>query len=314
MLRYLPFLLATAAPALAQTVEIENFIGTVEIVEGTDLSIRGERDSTAELRGSSLLVDGGESTKRLNCRVDNSRVRIGKGGGLLGRGDLKPLSDYPTLRITAPDSTALVVRNSVVFGSASDLADVEFESRSCGRFAFGDVSDTFTVSQSGSGKITAGDVGQADLRTSGSGDFEIGDSETLRFSSSGSGDLAARAVAGPASLRSSGSGDAVVTRVGDGLEFRSSGSGDLLLGRLDGAAELASTGSGDVTIDAGEITGLDARTTGSGDVDIGASVRDAELRSTGSGDFRLQSVTGRLDHRSTGSGSVTVAGERIKRR
>ena len=308
MIRYIPILLAAAAPALAQTVEIENFIGTVEIVKGGELSIRGERDGTAELRGSSLVVDGDEKTKSLSCRVNNDRVRVGR------RGKLKPLADYPTLRITAPASTAFVVRDSVVFGSASDLADVDFESRSCGRFAFGDVSDTFAVSQSGSGMITAGDVGEASLRTSGSGDFEIGDSRTLNFSSSGSGDLAARAVRGPASIRSSGSGDAVLASVGDGLEFRSSGSGDLLVGRLDGPAELASTGSGDVTIDAGEITGLDARTTGSGDIDIGASVGDAELRSTGSGDFRLRSVSGRLDHRSTGSGSVTVAGDLIKRR
>ena len=308
MLRYIPLLLAAAAPALAQTVEIINFIGTVEIVEGSGLSISGERDGTAELRGSSLVVDGGEQTKSLNCRVNNDRVRVGR------RGKLKPLGDYPMLRITAPASTAFVVRDSVVFGSASDLADVDFESRSCGRFAFGDVSGTFTVSQSGSGRITAGDVGKASLRTSGSGDFEISDSETLSFSSSGSGDIAARAVTGPAILRSSGSGDAVVTSVGGGLEFRSSGSGDLLLGRLDGPAELSSTGSGDVTIDAGEITSLDGRTTGSGDVDIGASVGDADLRSTGSGDFRLRSVSGRLEHRSTGSGSVVVGGDRVKRR
>ena len=314
MLRYIPLILASAAPALAQTVEIVNFIGTVEIVEGSELSVRGERDGTAELRGDSLVVDGGESLKRINCRVRNDRVRIGTGGGLFGGGDLRPLEDYPALRITAPASTAFVVSDSVVFGSASDLADVDFRSSSCGRFDFADVRGTFSVGQSGSGRVTAGDVGTAELRTSGSGDFEIGDAESLSFSSSGSGDLAARDISGPASIRTSGSGDAVIVSVGGGLEFRSSGSGDILVGRVDGPAELFSTGSGDVAIDGGSITVLDARTTGSGDMEIRASVGDAELRSTGSGDFDLREVTGRLEHSRTGSGTVSVAGERVDRK
>lgn len=295
----LGLLLATTA-AHAQSVTVENFIGQVEIVAGAELAVEAG-GVAVEREGDALRVDGGVVKRdRLyaTCNMKGQQVRINR----------RPLDSYPTLRITAPATTALVVRDSIVFsaGTAAPLGEVDVSLANCGGLSFGDVSGTLRATINGLADVSAGDVGAAELRTSGSGDFEIGDAGSLSFRSSGSGDLASGRVAGPAAIQTSGAGDAVLVAVGDGLEFRSSGSGDLLAGRVDGAVSLRSTGSGDVEIDAGEITALDASSTGSGDVKIGGRVGDAEIRSTGSGDVDIAEQAGRLSVRTTGSGTVRV--------
>lgn len=300
-------LLMAAGNAHAQSVEIENFIGSVEIVEGARLAIEGERAGTAEIKGSRLVVDGGESERSVNrakCRVsardgEVDRVRINR----------QDLSDYPTLRITVPDTGALVVSDSILFGTVSDLADVDVALPNCGLLTFGDVSEMFDVRVSGSADIYAGSVGEARLSTSGSGDFEILEAESLTFRSSGSGDLAAGEVTGPVFLRSSGSGDAVIAKAMDGVEWSSSGSGDLLVGEAAGDLDFSTTGAGDAVIESGDIATLSMRTTGSGDAAIHGSVGDADVVSTGSGDVYMKRHTGRLTFRSTGSGEVTVGDE-----
>jgi|GEM_PF-2696073 len=303
--------LAIASTASAQSVEIENFIGTVDIREGATLSIDGDARGTAELRGSRLRVDGGESVKGLSCNTKrNGDVMIGKGWRSKSAKSLT--RDYPTLSISAPASTAIVIRDSIVFGEVRNVGEVEASLPSCGKLVFGDVAGGFSVGLSGSADVDAGSVGEADLRTSGSGDFEVVNADSLSFKSSGSGDLVMRAVSGPASVSTSGSGDAVIASVGGGLNFRSTGSGDIVVGHVDGPVEISTTGSGDVEIDRGEVTTLSVRTTGSGDVSIEGSVGDAEISSTGSGDVDIREQTGRLSARASGSGDVTVNGRRGK--
>ena len=279
-----------STPAMAQSITIENFIGRLEIVEGSSLSVDGEADGTAKLTRRTLIVDGDEDMDNLGCSEMNGRVVIRRGSWIGGK--KMGLDTFPSLKITAPRDTALVVRDSLIYGTVSDIADADIGSSSCGDLVFGDVTNSFDVGLSGSLDVRAGRVGEARLRTSGSGDFELDSAESLNFSTSGSGDLTMRSVAGPAVVSTSGSGDAVIGSVGDGLEFRSTGSGDFLAERVDGDVELRLTGSGDVEIDEGNITLLSATTTGSGDVDIGVPVDTVEAHSTGSGD-------------------VTVDGERI---
>ena len=300
---------ALAGTASAQSVEIADFIGTVEVRAGAELAVEGAARGTVEESGNRLRVEGGESLKGVNCRVRDDEVMIGKGWRNKGA---KSLEEYPSLRITVPTGTALVVRDSLVFGEVDGVSDVDVELPSCGKLTFGDVPGDFSVTLSGSADVSAGAVGAAALRTSGSGDFAIGDADSLSFSSSGSGDLVAGRVRGPVAVSTSGSGDAVLDAAGDGVVFRSSGSGDLAIGRADGVVEVFTTGSGDVVIREGEVSGLEVRTTGSGDVEIGGVVGDAEVSSTGSGDVVLAEQVGTLRSRSTGSGDVTVNGRRRK--
>ena len=305
-------LLASTATAAAQSISIENFIGTVDIVPGAALSIDGEAPDSARLDGMTLRVDGNESMKTLSCSDKRGDITVRR-GKLIG-GTSRKLSDYPALRITAPAGTRFEIKDSLVIGTSSDLGEVDLGLPKCGRFEFSDVSGPFKAALSGSADVTAGNVGEARLATSGSGDFQIADADSLTFSSSGSGDVQAGDVAGPATVRSSGSGDAVIQSVSGDLEFRSTGSGDLMLGRLDGNAKMTSTGSGDMQIDSADIPTLTARSTGSGDLSVGGRVGDADLVSTGSGDFVFASQDGKLKHRSMGSGSVTVDGRTIKKR
>ena len=303
-------LLASAAPAMAQDITIENFIGTVEIREGSSLSIKGEARGTADLSGASLSIDGGEEIKSLSCNGWNGKMTIGRGWPMR---DKRKITDYPTLRITAPTSTALVIRDSLVFGKVSDLADADLQLSSCGELDMGDVTDTLSVRSSGSADVTARHVGQAELMTSGSGDYELLSAESLNFRTSGSGDLAMKDVAGPASISTTGSGDIVLVSIGDGLEFRTTGSGDFLASEINGPVELSSTGSGDVEIDGGVMDSLSARTTGSGDMEIGGKVGPAELSANGSGDIVVKCQSGDLTHRVGGSGDIRVNGKTYER-
>lgn len=305
-------LLATAAGASAQSVSIENFIGRVDIVPGSALSLEGGDPATSRLDGSSLVVDGGESMRGLNCSTKRDTIKLRRGKGL--RSKTSDLSDYPSLRITAPAGTTFEIEDSVVIGRAGDLASVDLKLPKCGRFAFGDVSGILRASVSGSADISAGRVGEARLASSGSGDFDVASADALEFASSGSGDLKIGSVSGPASARSSGSGDSVIESVDGDLVFRSSGSGDLAVGRLNGAAELRSTGSGDMTIGEGDIPTLSARSTGSGDLSVGGRVGDADLVSIGSGDFDLASQDGDLTYRTIGSGDVRIGGRKPAKR
>jgi len=302
-------LLTSAAPAFAQDITIENFIGTVEIREGSSLSIKGEARGTADLSSRSLIVDGGEDIDGLSCNGWNGKVTIGRGWPMRNK---RKITDYPTLRITAPDTTALVIRDSLIFGQSSDLGDVDIWLSSCGDFDMGDVTGTFSVKSSGSADVTARHVGRAELSTSGSGDFELLSAESLSFRSSGAGDLAMKDVKGPAAIQTTGSGDIVLVSVGDGLEFRTTGSGDFLAARVDGPVELTSTGSGDVEIDNGAMSTFSARTTGSGDIQIGGSVGPADLYANGSGDITIDKQSGSLSHRVGGSGDIKVNGKRYE--
>ena len=280
-------LLAMAAvPAHAQTVTVENFIGTVEVVPGAKLRVDGATD--VNFSSGDVRIDGGEKLRRTNCNSRNGVVTIKQGR------TARKLSDYPTLRIEAPSDATLVIRDSLVFGSASDLGEVDLALSSCGRMKLSDVSGLLAVRLSGSADVSAEDVGEAELRTSGSGDYEIG------------------SVRGTATLVTSGSGDYQIGSIGDGLEFRSTGSGDLEVGEVTGDARITLTGSGDVQITDGRIPTLAVRTTGSGDVSMGGEVGDIDAVTTGSGDIVAARHTGTIKARKTGSGGVTVAGVKIK--
>ena len=292
-------LLATpllAGAAHAQTLTVTDFIGSIETVEGSALRVEGVGEGMRE-RGGDVVIDGGESLRRVRCNSRDGRaVRVN------GRA----LGDYPTLRVTLPRGAALVVENSILFGQVGDLSDATLALPSCGRLELGDVSGVLDVGLSGSADVVAGDVGEARLATSGAGDIEIGTSETLAFRSSGAGDLAARAVSGPASVFTSGSGDAVVASVGAGLEFDSTGSGDLLLGTLQGPADIVLTGSGDAEVEDGTIPVLSLRSTGSGDFTTRASLGEVDVVLTGSGGVVGPEPSGRTTVRSTGSGTARL--------
>lgn len=280
-------LLAMAAtPAFAQAVEIENFIGTVEVVPGSKLRVDGATD--VSFAGGDVRIDGGEKLRRTNCNSRNGVVTIKQGR------TKRKLTDYPTLRIEAPSDATLVIRDSLVFGTASDLGAADIALSSCGRLEMSDVSGPLKVRLSGSADVSAGEVGEAELRTSGSGDFAL------------------RSVRGTAVLATSGSGDFAVGRIGDGLDFRSTGSGDLEIGELMGDAKITLTGSGDVTVDDGRVPTLAVRTTGSGDVTVGGEVGNIDAVTTGSGDIVAARHTGTVKARKTGSGDVIAGGVEVR--
>ena len=273
--------LLIAVPAAAQTVTIENFVGSLDIREGSRMEIEGAPD--VSYSGGDALIDGDMKLRNVSCYSRNGgepTIKIGR--------TKKKLSEYPSLAVTLPSDGTLVIRDSLIYGQASNLGEADIALPSCGRLELSDVSGLLRVRVSGSADVSAGGVGEADLATSGSGDFAIG------------------RVDGKASLRTTGSGDYEIGRIGNGMDFRSTGSGDAEIDEVNGEVAITTTGSGDVQIERGDVTTMTIRTTGSGDVLTGADVVDLSAVTTGSGDVSVARHSGKIKATKTGSGDIRV--------
>lgn len=317
-----------------KTLVIENFVGRIDIQteESASLDVREQGNAGSvsyEETGNGLNIDGGimkpDSKKcvgyygRFSWKTDKSE-RKGEFGGY------RDLEDFPKLLVTAPDDVTLVIRNSIVFGTAGNLGAVDIEDRHCSKFTMGNVDGPLNLSISGSGDYSGGDVGDADVSVRGSGDADFGDARRVDVGISGSGDVTFENV-GPANIELSGSGDIELGTVQGSIVVAIRGSGDVDVGDVSGGADLKSSGSSDIEIDSIngplsitsrgsstiEIDGGNAPTaeisvSGSGTVNFEGTANMADLSASGSGDIYIDEVTGETKSRESGSGDIHIGG------
>ncbi|MEM8935679.1 MAG: hypothetical protein AAGC77_04665 [Pseudomonadota bacterium] len=205
--------------------------------------------------------------------------------------DIAFFEDYPVIRVTTPLSTdvnfedvrmqldmdridgALNLDGCYVYGEASDVAEASIGILSGSRLIIGNVGAGLEVDISGDADFMAGQAASVDIDIAGPGDVILGVIDgMLDVSIAGSGSVRATGLDGPMTARIAGSGLAAVR----------SGRADRLRATMDG----------------------------SGLVYFGGETRQPELRLSGSSEVRLQSVSGRIDHK--GGGAVFVDGARIE--
>lgn len=336
-------LLAAAALQTGPGVDIENFVGEIRIVEGEALSARVIRNGSGDapqtgVDAGVLRVDGGVRVRNWRCRNSwGGEPRMGP-----RRGELRALEAYPSLEITAPAGAALEISDSIVFGSAGAMGDVDISIQSCGAFEIAAVNGDADIGVSGSGDLSLGDVaGMVTVGISGSGDVDFGRAARLDAAVSGSGDVEGGDIAGPVDLSISGSGDVSVgdverltlrasgsaeVEIGDapggvevsisgsgelefadagGLDASISGSGDIRGDRVDGSFDAGVSGSGDITVDAGRAEPFSARAGGSGEIRFGGTAVNPRVRING-GSVRLGAVEGDLDVNRDGADDLRV--------
>ena len=280
---------AMVVPASATTVTIQDFVGKVTIVTGTDgLEVvrEGKKPIIVGGSGDEIFIDGGLSQKQRNKACAGGGLSWNLDfGGRKSEGDTR-LDDYPDLIIRVPNGTDLnITQSSLHLDSQVELNDADLDVGGCFDLA-----------------ITAVDTLR--LEKSGSGDIDIGSAETLIIEKSGSGELEIDTT-GTFDLNQSGSGDVDINGIDGPVNIEKSGSGEIDIGSLNGSMKVEKSGSGDINVDGGTIASLSVETSGSGDIDIDAAVDDAYVRASGSGDVYVKSISGRLDEATSGSSEFT---------
>ena len=324
--------LAATAPAsfAADTLEIRNFIGTINWSNGA-MSAEVEKNAgETEITGRrSLIIDGGQSgIEGSNCKssyggYDISWFGTRKQGNF---GGYENLEDFPVLNISVPEDTALLIRDSIIFTHGSpNVAEAEFDLRYCGNITLGDVQNTLALNSGGSADLTVGRTGQiaaslsgsGDLlggnsgdvliESRGSGDIELGDLASVELNLMGSGDFDASDVDGSVEITSRGSGDSALGKVQGNLVYASLGSGDFSATKSNGESlDLKSHGSGDIDVAGGRVQKLQITSYGSGNIDFSGEAATANLSSVGSGDIDVDRVTGTAETKNSGSGDIDI--------
>lgn len=325
---------ALATPAFAaDTLMIEDFIGTVEIVTAPGDSLKvTKKDNSSDVsfdeQEDGLIINGGVAKPDGNdCKGYYGRYNLTWFGKKPKEGEFggyEDLEDYPVLTIRADSNTRFMVRNSIVFGNAGDLGSLDLELRHCGNLKTGDIAGNVDVRVRGSADLTTGDTGDVDAKVSGSGDLELGNIGQGYFSISGSGDLSFKesqsldlrvsgsgdvdfdVVNGLAEIRSSGSGNVDGGIVTGGFDYDGSGSGDLDLNNVSGDVSLDIGGSGDIDIREADIGHLIVRASGSSNVEIDGSAETADLTASGSSDIYVDHVTEVEDTHTSHSSDIEI--------
>lgn len=276
---------AMVVPASATDITIQDFVGTITIVEGTDgLDVIRAGKQSIDFRDSEndIFIDGGLSQKARNKACDGSGLSWNLDFNGRGTKGNTRLDDYPDIRLSvAKGSNLTIIDSALDLNSEIMLGDADLEISGCFDTSI-DGAKTLRIEKSGSGDIDIETAGTLDVSKSGSGEFEVGTS-------------------GRFDLEQSGSGDIEVDRIDGPMTVEKSGSGDIEVGMIEGDFSVEKSGSGDVDIESGAISDLSVQNSGSGDVDIHAAVGDAYVRSSGSGDVYVKSISGNVDASTSGS-------------
>lgn len=313
---------------------IKNFVGTIQIENGTSSDISITRDENMKgvnvvQQGSSLKIDGGISRPDGNkCKGYYGSYNLGifkkeKSGEFKGYEDLE---NYPQLTVRAPKDTVLVIENSIPFLTAETLGGTDVKLRYCGKVKLGDVTGELRADIRGSADLEAKDVGDVDINIRGSGDLDVqkakqvlltvagsGDAEfeniqRAEVSLSGSGDINIGDVNGSLIVESRGSGDFEAGDVTGDFIYDAAGSSDLDIGVVMGQRiSIDVSGSVDVNIDGGEVQTLKIIASGASEVDYDGTAEDADLIATGASDISVSKVTGELRRKERGAADISVS-------
>lgn len=265
----------------AEALKVEDFIGTLiiklheagpyqVIVNGKPKDLKSIE---SEMDGKTLRIDGGRAGWRNWSVASYGSSR-------------RKLKNYPTLTVSAPVGSALVIED--VYGMVK----------------VGDLKGALTLRAAGlSGEI--GEMDSASLRITGGNELTVDDVKgAFSVNIAGSGDLVVGDVGGAASISIAGAGDVQMGDLGGGLTIGIAGSGDVAIAEVAGPVTAKINGSGDVDINGGRADPLVVRINGSGDFALDGVAVNPRVSINGSGTVRLKSYEGKL--RSSGNGDVIV--------
>lgn len=326
---------ALSAPTYASeaTLTIKDFIGTVTVKTSPNATLEVTRKTNAgdlkvKDRRGNLVIDGSiEDPDGNDCKGYYGNVSWSWGNKKEKSdriGGYKDLEDYPEIVITAPDDVMLIIENAIPFADIGDIGSADLNISHCGRVEIGNITSIADIDISGSGDVTAKNIGDLNAKISGSGDLEFvgtgnadivsrgsGDvrfkgARNVTLKTSGSSDVEMENVSGTLTIDASGSSDIKVEDIGGNFIYAARGSSDISIEAVYGDADITVSGSGEVDIDDGDVGTLRIVSRGSSNVDYGGKAKDAFLSASGSGDIYVDEITGVVDSKSSGSADIDI--------
>lgn len=292
------------------TLEIKNFIGTIDVEAGDfdKISIVNGDGVKISQTQAGVLIDNGDQVQNRNCRWQNNQIAIGKAGWgrVTGKSTYKNIDEFPVVKIRVPHDTHLIIADALIFGTVGDIGSADVHVGSCGDLDLGNIRGMLALRISGSGDVTVGNGSRANLQVSGSGDVIAGDFEQVDIQLSGSGDIKMGHVKGRADVQSSGSSDLKMGRVGAGLHIKSSGSSDFTALYVGDTLSLNLSGSSDVRIADGNVNSVYISASGSADVVYNGNSEDAEIQASGASDIYIKQPSGNIRIVEKGSADIHV--------
>lgn len=273
----------------ARHLMIEDFVGIIEVRNGPAFDYRLEMaqnvvpEPEIEISNGSLKVLGGLEKGPERCNQNNRKFEMQMRGG-----DKLPISAFPTLIITAPEGTSMdvsVLGGLVTIGDSSDLS---LDFKGCGDARFGNVAQNLNLAIYGSGDVTGGNSGAAEIMIKGSGDVSMAD------------------IRGDAVIDISGSGDVTIGEISGSSRLKIKGSGDIDIASIASDSDVDLRGSGDIEIARGDVSEFKVNVMGSGDVQFNGGADDVSVLLKGSGDVYVARSNGNRVVSRYGSGDVRI--------
>lgn len=326
-----PLSLAANVAQAGETVEIRNFVGTINWTNGAlDSQVSENKGETKVSTQGGFLIDGGlTDIDGDGCR--NTYVKWSWDWGKKERngthGGYKNLKDYPIVDISLPEDAELVINNAIIFAFGSpNIGSAELDLDYCGKVILGDIDGGLVVKARGSADLTFGTARDADIEnlgssdveggdisgdvvitSRGSGDVELGSLGSLTADIRGSGDVKTADISGDFAVGSQGSGDVESGDISGNVVIVVRGSGDVETGSLySDAVEVEASGSSSIDLGGGQVEDLNVKASGSSDVTVDATATKAVLRATGSSEIYVERVTGVAETKSSHSADITI--------
>lgn len=297
---------SVAGPAMAETLDIRNFAGRVEIRTGDVAGIQvdvtpggaGASPTVARVAGGVTVTGDYERDWEAwehgrggqDCRGDGAdrEIRFARGGRY------HRFSDLPLIRVTAPRGLDLRMDEVVVDGSAGEIGSADLALAGCARLDIAAVSGTFDGRLAGVSELSVGAVGgDMTLEFAGAGALDVGD------------------IAGALDADIAGAGEFRIGAVRGGADLDVAGAGQIDIAYVAGALDVDMAGAGDLNIEGGDVDLISVDVVGIGDVRYGGAARLARVGVFGFGEVDIADADD-VDVTSGGFGAVRVNGRRAR--
>ena len=153
-------------------IEIQNFIGTVELVTHDDAGFKLEftnRKSSDPAGYYPLFKMGTDTIATINGRfepiascalnIDDENMALMDATINETKDKQFNLKDYPILKIAASKDVILAVERSSIFGTAQNIGGIEFENIICSHFVLDNVANNAAFELKGLNFISANQIG-----------------------------------------------------------------------------------------------------------------------------------------------------------
>ncbi|MDX1294301.1 MAG: hypothetical protein R3265_15910 [Hyphomonas sp.] len=158
--------------------EVDDFVGTIRIVQSDtgDLEIVSIDEGAADLGGvvlddsdpGHIKLRGAPAPLAMNCARTNGSLSVA-----FGDGRTHPLSDFPSIVISAPDTADVKLSLRAGDAEISDVGNLEILAGGCSKVVAGDIADTLRLTTTGSARLDFASADRADIDANNGGRIHI---------------------------------------------------------------------------------------------------------------------------------------------